>query len=90
MINSIYPLKRVMTTRVFVYDAKEMTLLLFEGTIHTSCHDALPPGMVIRSEVVEESPLPDYKWMTVVLPNGINRDVLVKDVKQVGEVNDKV
>jgi len=52
---------------------------MVEGTVSTSCHPEIAVGSVVRGEVEE---CVGFKWMVVKLSNGVNRDVIVKDVKQ--------
>lgn len=54
----------------------------YEGVVHTSCHSEFPPGMIIQSNFVEQYEFGSGMWMRVVLSNGIDRDILAKDVKQ--------
>jgi hypothetical protein len=58
-------------------------MIIYEGVAHTTCHAEIVPGTIIRSETVEECV--GYKWMVVKLSNGVNRDVIVTDVKVLGE-----
>lgn len=57
----------------------------YEATVSTSCHSELPVGMIVRGNVIDDEV--GFTWMTVQLSNGVNRNVIVKDVKVLGEDN---
>lgn len=50
-------------------------------SIHTSVHPELIPGTHVECSVVEDCLFnPKLKWATVVLSNGVTRDILVEEI----------
>lgn len=56
--------------------------MALEGKVVVSCHEEFPVDSIVQSEVTEPYEFGTYHWMQVKLTNGINRDVLVKELKQ--------
>ncbi len=54
----------------------------YKGIVHISLHPEYPPYSKVRSTKVEDSEFSGIKWMTVKLSNGVNRDVLAKEVRK--------
>lgn len=57
----------------------------YEGIVKVSMHREFPKGRRVIGDRIEKEPLiiGELSWLRVRLSNGVNRDVLVTDVREI-------